>query len=331
MELQTISQISKSFKLSTRTLRYYEQIGLIQSTKVAEYAYRTYDAQTVLRLQQIVVLRKLRIPLKQIIVILESKDSAEIIATFEQNLKQVADEITALSTIRTILNTFIVRLNESTQLNLKRNLLDDVSILPLFDSLITSKIHFKEDKTMEDLNRANDRLEKLTDREVRILYLPPMSVAALHIIGKTAELEGKEPICEFIQKNKLPQIKPDFRHIGFNHPDGQLPDGSDHGYERWITIPDELSVEAPFAKKTFAGGLYAAHMIPMGAFDEWERLGEWVKNNEIYEYAGGDPEYMSGLLEEHLNYIHKYMLAADDSTIQLDLLMPIKEKVHKNV
>lgn len=200
MELQTISQISKSFKLSTRTLRYYEQIGLIQSTKVAEYAYRTYDAQTVLRLQQIVVLRKLRIPLKQIIVILESKDSAEIIATFEQNLKQVADEITALSTIRTILNTFIVRLNESTQLNLKRNLLDDVSILPLFDSLITSKIHFKEDKTMEDLNQANDRLEKLTDREVRILYLPPMSVAALHIIGKTAELEGKEPIYEFIQK-----------------------------------------------------------------------------------------------------------------------------------
>ncbi|WP_438496350.1 hypothetical protein [Paenibacillus sp. IHBB 3054] len=172
--------------------------------------------------------------------ILESKDSAEIIATFEQNLKQVADEITALSTIRTILNTFIVRLNESTQLNLKRNLLDDVSILPLFDSLITSKIHFKEDKTMEDLNRANDRLEKLTDREVRILYLPPMSVAALHIIGKTAELEGKEPIYEFIQKSKLPQIKPDFRHIGFNHPDGQLPDGSDHGYERWITIPDEM-------------------------------------------------------------------------------------------
>jgi hypothetical protein len=40
---------------------------------------------------------------------------------------------------------------------------------------------------------------------------------------------------------------------------------------------------------------------------------------------------MSGLLEEHLNYIHKYMLAADDSTIQLDLLMPIKEKVRKNV
>ena len=29
MELQTISQVSKLFSISTRTLRYYEQIGVI--------------------------------------------------------------------------------------------------------------------------------------------------------------------------------------------------------------------------------------------------------------------------------------------------------------
>jgi len=33
MELQTISQILKQFNISTRTLRYYEQIGLIQAIK----------------------------------------------------------------------------------------------------------------------------------------------------------------------------------------------------------------------------------------------------------------------------------------------------------
>jgi len=33
MELQTISEVSKQFNISTRTLRYYEQIGLLQSTK----------------------------------------------------------------------------------------------------------------------------------------------------------------------------------------------------------------------------------------------------------------------------------------------------------
>jgi len=38
MELQTISQVSKSFGISTRTLRYYEQLGLIKSIKKEDYA-----------------------------------------------------------------------------------------------------------------------------------------------------------------------------------------------------------------------------------------------------------------------------------------------------
>ena len=112
MNLLTITEISKNFHISTRTLRYYEQIGLLQSTKKDDYAYRTYDEAAVLRLQQIVVLRKLRIPLKQIVTLLESDSTAEIIDTFSRNLSEVDDEITALSTIRTILDTFITRLRQ---------------------------------------------------------------------------------------------------------------------------------------------------------------------------------------------------------------------------
>ena len=60
MELMTISEISKNFKISTRKLRYYEQIGLLKSTKKEGYAYRAYDEESILRLQQIIILRKLR-------------------------------------------------------------------------------------------------------------------------------------------------------------------------------------------------------------------------------------------------------------------------------
>jgi len=42
MELQTISQVSNQFRISTRTLRYYEQIGLIELTMKEDYSYRTY-------------------------------------------------------------------------------------------------------------------------------------------------------------------------------------------------------------------------------------------------------------------------------------------------
>ncbi|OGO91310.1 MAG: hypothetical protein A2Y17_05020 [Clostridiales bacterium GWF2_38_85] len=43
MELQTINQVSKEYGVSARMLRYYEKIGLIQSLRKEDYAYRVYD------------------------------------------------------------------------------------------------------------------------------------------------------------------------------------------------------------------------------------------------------------------------------------------------
>lgn len=39
----TISQVSKNFGISTRMLRYYEQLGLIESFRREDYAYRMYN------------------------------------------------------------------------------------------------------------------------------------------------------------------------------------------------------------------------------------------------------------------------------------------------
>jgi hypothetical protein len=40
---------------------------------------------------------------------------------------------------------------------------------------------------MSELNQASEKLEKLTDRDVRIIYLPPMTVASAHYIGENCE------------------------------------------------------------------------------------------------------------------------------------------------
>jgi DNA-binding transcriptional MerR regulator len=330
MELQTISQVSKHFRISTRTLRYYEQIGLIQSTVKVDYSYRTYDEGTILRLKQIIVLRKLRIPLKSIAKILLTENTALAIEVFQQNLSEIGDEITALETIKSIIQSFIERLKIK---NSKLKLLDDESLLEIVDSLTTSKINFKEDKTMDDLIKASEKLNKLTDRDVRIIYLPPATVASVRHIGGDP---GPETISgrllhKFIKDSKLAEMKPDFRHYGFNSsPEGSAPDGPDHGYERWVTIPDNMEVTVPFVKKKFAGGLYAAYMIPIGEFHNWDLFYDgWAKDHEKYEIAWGAPENMHGFLEEHLNYINLYMLPDDeefDKKLQLDLLIPIKER-----
>ena len=79
----------------------------------------------------------------------------------------------------------------------------------------------------------------------------------------------------------------------------------------------------------FAGGLYAAHMIAFGNFNEWEQLFIWANQSEKYEFAGDmkDQEHMCGMLEEHLNYVnHVELENTEPEDFQLDLLLPLREK-----
>lgn len=326
MDLQTISMVSKNFNISTRTLRYYEEIGLLKSVKKDGYAYRTYDENSLNTLEQIIILRKLRVPLKDIQLILHSEEAAIAISIFQDILNKLSEEIIALSTIQSILNEFVSRLKENFHVKFAPQLLSDESILKIIDSLIVTKNNFKEKTAMNDLNSANKNLSKLTD--VRIVYLPPATVAAIEKIGGTPEYDTGKELQKFIEETKLHKIKPDMRHYGFNHPNGEKPDGSDHGYERWITIPEDMEIPEPFVKKKFYGGLYAAHVISMGNFEEWELLCEWAKDSKEYEPNWGDHQCMDGLLEEHLNYLNQYYLSNEelDKCMQLDLLIPIKPK-----
>ncbi len=324
MELQSISQVSKLFNISTRTLRYYEQIGLIQAVKKDNFSFRMYDKETQLRLKQIIVLRKLRIPLKSIADILQMDDVALTIEVFQQNLNEIDNEITALSTIKNVIQSFVERLNIQ---NAKLKLLDDESLLEIVDSLTVSKINFKEDKIMDDLNKANERLNKLTDRDVRIIYLPPATVAAAHYIGEGPEGPSSDMLHEFISNSNLIEIYPAARCYGFNHPNPDMREDGKYGYEFQVTIPDDMDVPAPLEKKRFDGGLYAAYMILMDeiAGIGWNRLFEgWLKNHKLWDSnMSPSGENMNGLLEEHLNIFH---WRDKDHLEQVDLLLPIKSK-----
>lgn len=169
---------------------------------------------------------------------------------------------------------------------------------------------------------------RLTDREVRIIYLPPATVAAYQYVGDEPETHVNRVVDQFVRESRLTEIKPDLRHFGFNAPN-PVDETNFHGYEMWVTIPDDMEVPAPLIKKRFEGGLYAAHMIPFGAFEEWGALWEWVHNSEKYQGNSGEKggECMWGLFEEHLNYInHVHLDNSEPDDLQLDLLHPIKER-----
>ncbi|TWH58471.1 DNA-binding transcriptional MerR regulator [Desulfitobacterium sp. LBE] len=326
METMKISHVSRSLGISTRMLRYYEQAGLIESLRRDDYAYRIYDETALAKLRQILILRKLRIPVKQIKVILQKADAVAAIEIFRQNINELDAEITALSTIRSILSRFIDELQETANIEIHNLVAQDKTLLASIESLSLTSINFMEDKTMERLKKAEESLSKLND--VRITYLPPATVASAHYIGDDPESYTYKLIDQFVRDTNLSIIKPDLRHYGFNHPN-PVDETGYHGYETWVTIPEDWEVPVPLIKKHFAGGLYAAHMIAFGNFNEWQWLFDWVEKSEQYEFAGDmqDQEHMCGLLEEHLNYLnHVHLDNTEPKDLQLDLLMPIRER-----
>lgn len=62
----TVQKLGKLAGVSTRTLRYYDQIGLLKPAKINESGYRIYGQAEVDRLQQILFYRELGVNLKQI-------------------------------------------------------------------------------------------------------------------------------------------------------------------------------------------------------------------------------------------------------------------------
>lgn len=298
-QMQTIGAVSKSLGISSRMLRYYEQIGLIESRRMEHYAYRVYDEHAIRRLRQIIILRKLRVPVKQ---------------------------ITALSTVKHILERLVQELYEKANLCLQLDYLGESSVFAVVDSVTFPDNTIQEEKSMDDLNRANEIIGRLEDKDVRIVYLPPMTVAAAYFSGKAEYGVGPEAtgmIEKFVYETGLLDRKPDARGMGFNcsREDFKNEVGvTPTAYEAWVSIPEDMEVQPPLVKKTFGGGMYAAHVLRDWSFQDWGLLQEWVRTSEKYEEAEGP------WFEEILNYYNLMNHGAKMEDTQFDLLLPIKAK-----
>ncbi|MFG6350166.1 MAG: MerR family transcriptional regulator [Oscillospiraceae bacterium] len=110
----SVSQAARLAGVSVRTLRWYDEIGLLKPTEVTPAGYRFYDDEAMAVLQQILFYRELGVPLEQIGRILSAPEH---------------DRTEALKKHRTLLE-------------LKRRRLDDM--LRLVDKTIGGNIMYSE-------------------------------------------------------------------------------------------------------------------------------------------------------------------------------------------
>lgn len=70
--MKTVKDVSEITGVSIRTLRYYDEIGLLKPTKLTEAGYRLYDNKALEKLQEIMFFRELEIPLIDIKIIMDN-------------------------------------------------------------------------------------------------------------------------------------------------------------------------------------------------------------------------------------------------------------------
>ena len=328
MENLTISQVSRMYGVTPRMLRHYEKLGLIRAKRREDYAYWVYDEEAVQRLQQIIILRKLRLSLKEIALLLGDPGQKESLWVLQDKLTELDNEIVSLTLIHRLLKHLAECLEESREHQIRLDLLKDAGLAEIASSLTFPKTTIKEDIDMEDLNRAGEILDRTLP--VRILQLPPFTVASYHFVGENPEEAVGEMMTKFVQESRLYEKKPDARMYGFNHPNPGVLENGIHGYEDWVTIPDDMEVAPPMVKKQFPGGMYAVLTIPFPEFHLWESLTRWVNESKDFEpvYHELGEEVMGGCLEEHLNWVYAAHNGWKEDGLpgQIDLMLPVRPR-----
>lgn len=81
--MKTISQVAELTGISTRTLQYYDEIGLLKPSELTQSGYRLYNDEALQKLQQILFFKELGFKLKEISEILQKPDFDKI-ATFKK-------------------------------------------------------------------------------------------------------------------------------------------------------------------------------------------------------------------------------------------------------
>ena len=146
-----------------RTMQKYPYLVIERDGRIEGYAYRVYDEDTVCRIEQILFLRSVRIPLRDIAVLLRGEDTREAIEIFRRRIAEMDAEIDQLTAVRRLLRYLQEKVSVSGSERWKESvpLLPEDILLPRENSI----------PPMPSL-----------PQDVRILSLPRLTVAAAHAI-----------------------------------------------------------------------------------------------------------------------------------------------------
>ena len=316
-ELMKIRDVSVKYDISARTLRYYEDMGLIASTRSGDYAYRMYDEAAVKRLEQILILRKLNISIRDIQRIFATSSSEVVLEVLGKKVDAIDEEVSLLYELKEIVLGFIRQIEQA-------DFGEESEVKLLYEKAKEMEyqlINVEYEGNPANVNRLLEVTEKMKKApEVRVVRINPFRAFTSGLTTSDV-LFGSFGSWQEAHNHLVKKLiygAPDF--LGFEE---DMKGEWIWAVEDWVTESDT----APYEIIQFEGGLYAAAMSIDGDDDSgsgiYERIKKWI------ESSGFD-------LDERLRHrtlCHMLNPTAEIKEAlgyhQLDIYVPIKLKERK--
>lgn len=273
--LVKIREVSVRYDVSARTLRYYEDMGLIESIRSEDYAYRLYDEAAIKRLEQILILRRLNISIKDIKRIFSAKGSEIVLDVLEKKVDNINEEVSLLQELRKIVLEFI---NQIKRLDFEKEI--DVKLLYEKAKDIEMQI------TMVDYNGNSAMADRFFEVTEKLNNKVP-DIMIVRIPKFRAVTSGPMPYDEVFGTFQLWQEAHNdfYKPIIFDAPDFLY---ENSGNLEWIwRIKDEITEAdvAPYEIIEHPGGLYAA-AVSIDGDDEsgnkvQQKIEKWIEKTNF--------------------------------------------------
>lgn len=115
-DLFTIGEMAKLFQMNIRTLRYYDEIGLVHPEETDERTgYRFYSTRQFERLNTIKYLRTLGMPLKKISLFFQNRDVQILEGLLREQQEEIQKQIEVLCQMERKLQYRLQDLKDATE------------------------------------------------------------------------------------------------------------------------------------------------------------------------------------------------------------------------
>ena len=186
----TVQKLGKMAGISTRTLRYYDEIGILKPARINSSGYRIYSQKEIDRLQQILFYRKLGVSLESIkdIVTAPSFDREKALREHREKLLLKIEQ----------LNLLVVNVDKTIELTEGRIKMSDKEKFDGFKEKLVDdneKLYGKEIRAKygdEVVNKSNNKLKNMTqDEHDKVTKLANEVIETLDEAFKTGDSAGE--------------------------------------------------------------------------------------------------------------------------------------------